>query len=80
MGKILKERDDEISNIANYNEQLQNKIKALEDDLVTSSNLHKQREEFLQNQVKDAHAAQAATEDKLLVEQRLTDTYRNDVT
>jgi len=79
MGKILKELDDEIRSIAAYNEQLQNKIKALENDLVTSSNFHKQREEFLQNQMKDAHAAQAAAEDKLIVQQRLTETYRNDV-
>jgi len=45
--KILKERDDEISSLAACNEQLDNKIKALEGDLVTSSNLHKQKVEFL---------------------------------
>jgi len=77
--KILKERDQEISSLAAYDEQLEHKIKALESDIVTSSNRHKQREEFLQNQVKDAHAAQVAVEDKLTVQQRLSETYRNDV-
>jgi len=55
--KILKERDNEISSISTYNEQLENKVKELQNELVTSSNLHNQREEFLKNQVKDAHAA-----------------------
>jgi len=55
-------------------------IKVLEDQIATSSNLHNQREEFLKNQVKDAHAAQAAVESKLFAEQKLMETYRNDVT
>jgi len=67
--KILKERDDEISSIAAHNKELENKIKALQDELVTSSNHQNQREEFLKNQVKDAHAAQSAAESKLFTEQ-----------
>lgn len=54
-------------------------IKALQDEFATSSNLHTQREEFLTNQVKDAHAAQAAAEHQLVVEQKVMDTYRNDL-
>jgi len=66
--KILKERDDEIGSIAAHNEELENRIKALQNELVTSSNLHNQREKFLKNQVKDAYAAQSVAESKLFAE------------
>jgi len=78
--KVLKEKDEEISNVAAHNDELQKRIKDLEDQIASSSNSHKQREKILQNQVKDAHAAQVATEGKLLVEQQLADTFKKDVT
>jgi len=77
--KILKEKDDEISSLANHNEQLENRIMALEGDLATSSDFHKQREEFLTNQVKDAHTAQSAAENRILAEQKFMGSYRHDI-
>lgn len=77
--KTLKERDDEIISTIAYSEELENKIKTLEDELSASSSLQNQREEILKNQVKDAHAAQAATENALVVERRTVETYRNDI-
>ena len=53
--KILKARDDEISSIALHNEELEAKVKKLQDEQVSTAELSKQREEMLQSQVKDAH-------------------------
>ena len=46
--KILKERDDEIIANATYAEELESRLKTLENELTTSSNLHSQKEEILQ--------------------------------
>jgi len=77
--KILKEKDEEIGSLAAHNDQLGNRVKELEGEINASSIRHKQREEFLQNQVKDAHAAQAAVENQLVIEQKLSESYRNDI-
>jgi len=78
--KVLKECDDKISSIAAHNKELEANIKALQDELGTSSTLHNQREELLKRQVREAHAAQSAAESKLFAEQNVTENYQNDVT
>lgn len=78
--RILKEWDDEIITNAAYTDELEAKLKTLENELVNSSNLHSQKEELLQNQVKEAHAAQARTEHALDLERKLTESLRKTVT
>lgn len=75
--RILKERDDEIIANSAYAEGLKSKLKTLEDELTTSSNLYSQKEEILQTQVKEAHAAQARIEHALALERKLTESLRN---
>ena len=78
--RILKERDDEIIANAAYADELEAQLKTLKNELANSSNLHSQKEELLQNQVKDAHAAQIRVEHALDMERKLTESLRKTVT
>ena len=78
--RILKERDDEIITNAAYADELEAKLKTLENELANSSNLHSQKEELLQNQVKEAHAAQTRIEHALDLERKLTESLRKTAT
>ena len=63
--KILEQHDAEMRSIATYNEKLEAEVEKLKEELAASSTSYSQREQVLQQQVRDAHAAQRDAEDRL---------------
>ena len=56
--KVLEQHDTEMRSITTYNEELEAKVEELKQEFATSSTTYTQKEEVLQKQVRDAHAAQ----------------------
>ena len=69
-----------MRSITTYNEELEAKVWELKQELGTSSTTYTQKEEVLQKQVRDAHAAQRHAEAQLEAEQKTAGRYRAEVT
>lgn len=76
--KILDQHNTEMKNIAEYNEKLEAEVEKLKHELATSSTSYTQKEEVLQKQVRDAHAAQRYVETRLEATQKTVEKYRAD--
>src|SRR5574338_5500 len=76
--KWRKQHDSEMKSISDGYVKLEAEVERLKKELATSSTSYSQKEEMLQKQVRDAHAAQRDTEVKLEAEQHVTRKYRDD--
>ena len=78
--KVLEQHDTEMRSITTYNEKLEAEVGKLKEELATSSASYSQRESVLQQQVRDAHAAQRDAEAKADGLEQTVEGYRTDIT